>query len=299
MVSFQSTTSSSSSSLLVENREATAAAAYPAIAWAQAQPLPRPENEEKEQLEMTQQEGDNDAQSIPPDDKNSNPEFYGWEPTRYPDPSFDPLRCGIAYLTHQNGSESTDGPDHEALLLPNQTNASAIDSAGGSKFEYDATSATKAEKFDHLKLCDPDWVLGGVYLEQIASALADFSEQFSDPRSIQSAATTPIIPPPPGWDRRRHLLRSLKANATSGAEPMQREDNVDRDPVNSTRKGKPEESNKLVEDRSERVGLVVEAESDDDGTKAEEKKPHKKEKKGPAIPAIELAVATVRKVRIL
>lgn len=73
----------------------------------------------------------------------SDPQLQGWEPKQYPDPKSEPNRCGIAYLVNTNPL---------FLLDENETS---------------------------LRLCDPDWVLGGVYLEQIATSMADFRKRFS------------------------------------------------------------------------------------------------------------------------
>ena len=74
---------------------------------------------------------------------DSDPQLQGWEPKQYPDPKSEPNRCGIAYLVNTN-----------PLFLFDENEAS-------------------------LRLCDPDWVLGGVYLEQIATSMADFRKRFS------------------------------------------------------------------------------------------------------------------------
>lgn len=196
-----------------QNREASAV--YPAIAWAQASALHEDNSSD-----------DDDATSS----TNSNPQFYGWEPTLYPDPAQDSLRCGIAYLSgpdqqDQQGSLST---------LASATSAEQPTDATLHSFEF-ATSkkATSSPSFGHVKLCDPDWVLGGLYLEQIAAALANFSNQFSASRQLWNqqqrqrqrglvatlatdSATTDRLPQPP-----RHLLRSTPGSQLSATTSIQ------------------------------------------------------------------------------
>eukprot|EP00980_Cylindrotheca_fusiformis_P006854 scaffold1434_cov107-Cylindrotheca_fusiformis.AAC.4 len=59
----------------------------------------------------------------------------------YPNPNLDPQQCGIAYLLEDEKYGVTDNPS--------------------------------------LQLCDPDWVLGGVYLEEIALAMTNFMKNYS------------------------------------------------------------------------------------------------------------------------
>jgi hypothetical protein len=89
----------------------------------------------------------------------NNPQLYGWEPKLYPDPLMDSVRCGVAYLQNAEYSNSngTTGTPNAIVTTP-------------SSQEEDNTS---------LRLCDPDWVLGGMYLEELALALHSFSRKFS------------------------------------------------------------------------------------------------------------------------
>lgn len=68
----------------------------------------------------------------------------------YPDPKHEPHKCGIAYLLEDE--------------------------------QYGVSNAS-------LQLCDPDWVLGGVYLEEIAVAMINFMDNYSSPPvvSVDSA----------------------------------------------------------------------------------------------------------------
>ena len=103
-----------------------------------------------------------------------DPSMYGWTPDIYPNPLVNPMRCSIAYL------------QHPPLAVAQSNNTSTQ---------------------QQLRLCDPDWVLGGVFLERIAAALHNFSEVFgrdedgpwdvavgpSDRRRLSKTAT---LPPP-------------------------------------------------------------------------------------------------------
>jgi hypothetical protein len=72
----------------------------------------------------------------------SDPQTLGWEPNMYPDPKYEPHKCGIAYLL-----------EDKQYIINNES----------------------------LHLCDPDWVLGGVYLEEIAISMTSFMNNFSSP----------------------------------------------------------------------------------------------------------------------
>jgi hypothetical protein len=65
----------------------------------------------------------------------------------YPDPKLEPHKCGIAYLLEDE--------------------------------KYDVSNAS-------LQLCDPDWVLGGAYLEEIAVAMTNFMNNYSSPPGVKS-----------------------------------------------------------------------------------------------------------------
>jgi Zinc finger, C3HC4 type (RING finger) len=101
----------------------------------------------------------------------ANPQFYGWTPNVYPNPITHPSRCGIAYLHnpygHDNGSNDTISREIGDNGFPTGPSITEIkqDDADGP-----------------LRLCDPDWVLGGFHLEQVARALYNFSFYFGPGR---------------------------------------------------------------------------------------------------------------------
>jgi TPM domain len=94
------------------------------------------------------------AKSNRPSKINTNPSVYGWAPSQYPNPLHDPLHCAVAYI------------------LPHLTATTAARA-------NETTSAAATPSANTLRLCDPDWVLGGVFLEDVAAAMTNFSQRFS------------------------------------------------------------------------------------------------------------------------
>jgi hypothetical protein len=78
--------------------------------------------------------------------ENGSPVIFGWTPELYPHPIVNPLGCKIAHLSSLEAAEVSSYP---------------------------------------LRLCDPDWVLGGTYLEQIAQQLYNFSTVFAPDWDVQ------------------------------------------------------------------------------------------------------------------
>jgi hypothetical protein len=77
-----------------------------------------------------------------------------------------------------------------------------------------------------LRLCDPDWVLGGLYLENIARAMQNFSTTFTYPSSLSSVngRNDQGAQPPLAWGidrKRRHLSNSNHKNEASMYEDIQ------------------------------------------------------------------------------
>jgi hypothetical protein len=114
----------------------------------------------------TNNNSDNNEDDKSNSDSESNPSSYGWVPDVYPDPWIDPVRCGIAYLLQ---------PHPEGLPAEEERR-------GGLVFEDANNNATEPATRTSdlpLRLCDPDWVLGGTYLEEIAQKMQDFSNRFT------------------------------------------------------------------------------------------------------------------------
>lgn len=121
--------------------------------------------------------------SPPPAPPEDNPQLYGWEPSLYPDPLVDPVRCGVAYLPQQISPFDEDGSTASSsssvpLPLPseNETTTAAQAAPNNSISHSDSDDSNESS----LRLCDPDWVLGESYLEEIASALSNFSALYGD-----------------------------------------------------------------------------------------------------------------------
>jgi len=123
--------------------------------------------------------GMNDNNNNNDDDNSNNSDDYGWAPETYPDPWIDPVRCGIAFLT----VDELQNQKQQPLAITNQTSTNqdtSIDGNGNvNGRENDNADTGKEIAGAGLRLCDPDWVLGVVYLEQIAQKMHDFSDRFT------------------------------------------------------------------------------------------------------------------------
>jgi len=102
---------------------------------------------------------------------NRDPLSYGWVPEMYPDPRTDPVRCGIAYLLQQHPkslevTEAAAEEERRGGLVVSETKTAA-------------NSTTTRPSLSDTRLCDPDWVLGGAYLEKIAQKMKEVSERFT------------------------------------------------------------------------------------------------------------------------
>jgi hypothetical protein len=144
-------------------------------------------------------------QPQPPID--SNPQVYGWTPEIYPNPVLDPVRCSIAFL-------------------PEEQRAIAQHTLGRSDE-------------DPLRLCDPDWMLGGMYMEQIAFALRNFSAFFSQPDwDIAVASITDSNPANNGQlnsEYNGHGTGSSDSSSSSSAVPdPESSTNADSEPESPT-----------------------------------------------------------------
>lgn len=132
----------------------------------------RRDEEDDEPDEGNPQSDDGPESSDSSNILSTNPQIYGWTPEMYPNPLLDPVRCSIAFLPEEQQAImqrviNSDGADHEDIPEP-------------------------------LRLCDPDWMLGGMYMEQIAFALRNFSDFFSQPDwDVTIGSSTPPPPPPP------------------------------------------------------------------------------------------------------
>jgi hypothetical protein len=106
-----------------------------------------------------------------------NPSFYGWVPETYPNPLLDPIRCSIAYLrTSAALNGGIDNDDQQVLSLPPSEHPS-----NGTMSYAPLDGEASGPSLPRLRLCDPDWVLGTDYLQEIANALTNFSSVFGRP----------------------------------------------------------------------------------------------------------------------
>jgi len=126
-------------------------------------------------MRRNEEEEEDNSQSDPgPESSDSsnvlstNPQIYGWTTEMYPNPLLDPVRCSIAFL-----------PEEQQAIMQR-----VIHADGGEDEDVP----------DPLRLCDPDWMLGGMYMEQIAFALRNFSDFFSQPDwDVAIDSSTPPI----------------------------------------------------------------------------------------------------------
>lgn len=171
------------------------------------------------------------SQSSSPDSDETDSETFGWEPGQYPNPRENPQKCGIAYLLQD-----------EQFAQPDDTDNS-------------------------LQLCDPDWVLGGIYLEEIAVAMKSFVQTYSSP--------PPFAVPPPPVRRNRMLQQDDDGWEVEDAEYLENTPEMDPD----------EDESSADENLPNHAANLVASEAADALA-------------GPSAPFVELGIATVRKVRL-
>ena len=122
-------------------------------------------------------EDDDDARHHSHPQSPPNPTFYGWTPDVYPNPLIDPVRCAISGLV-----------DPRPVLDPYNAN---ITSSRGRTIDSDNENRNHHASHDDLHkhqqplyLCDPDWVLGGMVLEDLGVRLDNFSATYSLPSNL-------------------------------------------------------------------------------------------------------------------
>jgi len=182
------------------------------------------------------------AQSRPDgEDISDNPQIYGWTPDMYPNPLTDPVRCSIAFL-----------PEEQQAIRKqiNQYGTPPVIPKNQTTTKDQSVPDDDDNGLELLRLCDPDWMLGGMFMEQLAFALNNFSDFFSQP----------------DWDVGVGSLGKNNGKFAARGVSEQRKENTNR-----------------TSDR------VAEGGREDDPFVGENQNK----------PGIELAVATVRKVRIL
>lgn len=107
--------------------------------------------------------------------KNPNPAIYGWTPSTYPNPRLDPLRCGISYIVdgHRYAKMSQNNYEFSVQGSPTEDAVNGNESSPSFSHNNDMYESTP------LRLCDPDWMLGGLLLEEVAASMYNFSDIFS------------------------------------------------------------------------------------------------------------------------
>jgi len=144
---------------------------------------------------------------------NNNPAVYGWTPDAFPNPMTNPIRCAIAYLPQFMDHPPADS-SVTAMATNNNNNStqepSALNNARPtnipdngqmlSPLQLSPEQELQQQQEHPLRLCDPDWVLGGVYLEQVAFAMQNFTQVFGKPATHDENSNNDNggIEPPPG-----------------------------------------------------------------------------------------------------
>lgn len=127
---------------------------------------------------IEQEDGYVDEQGVLQQHGNANPAIYGWTPSTYPNPRLDPLRCGISYIVdaHRHANSMSDNNyEYEVQGLP----LGDILNGNESSIPFSSLNNHIGESSPPLRLCDPDWMLGGLLLEEVAASMYNFSDIFS------------------------------------------------------------------------------------------------------------------------
>jgi TPM domain len=208
--------------------------------------------------------------SSPP--HHANPSVFGWTPEQYPNPLEDPNRCAVAYILPHLRRDS-------ALAVSSMVDVMAPPDATTRR-----NGTTEVNPF--LRLCDPDWVLGGVYLEDVATAMSNFSNIFSTtpPNSHQEGDWEVQVGP-----SMRRSLRSdvyaARARATKDTAAIIQDNGLAAAGGDTSFRVRAEERN----EQGDATGAAARSSSWMEWRNG----------KNPAVvPTIELAVATVRKMNL-
>ena len=181
---------------------------------------------------------------------NSDPQTLGWTPNMYPDPKIEPHKCGIAYLVETN-----------------------------SYYFQQASSSSS-----NLRLCDPDWVLGGVYLDQISISMADFRRQFSSYYNNNNFSGDDFLQQQQQQQQAESYGQFFSVEEESTANTAKDDDDYTKELLNNDKKGTVVVNNN--NDNSGDMAVVEEEGAQDDTSFVIDE------------PVVELAVATVRKMNV-
>ncbi|KAG7373894.1 TPM domain containing protein [Nitzschia inconspicua] len=223
----------------------------------------------------------------------NNREMYGWQPDMYPDPIVDPVQCGIDYLlpTPAGGeSRGTDGPFSSRGNATTSTTSIDGDERTVDGAIDSSISPPPPQSQQPLRLCDPDWVLGGMYLEEIANAMLNFSDHFSHPTAPSSGHTYN------DWKFHRQLVPVVTAKRTTRKQHKTRR--LGQSSTPKSRKG--EEQND--KDSDDTANFDIEAASSDNPEQQQQRQNNDDDNNNNnnnyERPGISLAVATVRKMNV-
>eukprot|EP00536_Pseudo-nitzschia_multiseries_P004926 jgi/Psemu1/323669/estExt_fgenesh1_pg.C_870014 len=116
------------------------------------EPESEPEREREESSDRDN-ENENDSEQEDEDEETA------------PTPTATMNEPAEEFQNHRSGSEAEE-----------ERRGGLAATSGGNEYDNEYDNAHR----QRLRLCDPDWVLGGVYLEQIAQKMHDFSDRFGD-----------------------------------------------------------------------------------------------------------------------
>lgn len=286
-----------------------------------------------------------DGNSDDASDDSNDPQNYGWEPLSYPNPIQDPIRCGIAYL----GSASSDHKDARnansnltptiatpppgPMLQPNNNNNNITGTTNATIYASNAVNNTDNHSQErqqnfinhpwnssitaNMLLCDPDWVLGGLYLEEIALALFNFSDRYGKPPAVSSSDSSSKSSSPSSsqqslaWDLFHRQLRATPATTQTDAQaptsiiasmstphPLFLRRQLQGDIITEP-PGKKSSSSPSSSSTDQEIILDIEPSSKDKDSSSNPSPVTHHSKVITQRPTVEVAVATVRKVSVL
>lgn len=220
---------------------------------------------------------------------SKNPAIYGWTPNQYPNPIVDPVHCAVSYiLPHLQQQQQPSPPginDEVTAVTTSSTN-------------FINTNTTINSKNDVvLRLCDPDWVLGGIYLEDVAMALYNFSTLFGSQNRYENRMDEQS-------DNNEDVTAS-KSSTSSVSDTMESQGAQNNDRVTDSQSPREEDWNVEVgpsnrRRRSLRSDVYLSSTSTliQDNNDALYRRRTESSTTTSDTPRIELAVATVRKMNI-
>jgi TPM domain len=244
----------------------------------------------------------------------ANPSVYGWTPGQYPNPLHDPTRCAVAYILPHLRMDNAFTTNNADSLVP--VSASLTDSSNShpSSSNHTTTPSSDVVGNTYLRLCDPDWVLGGVYLEDVATAMSNFSNLFSrnqqettlGPGGEESSNSNPngkdeewdVEVGPSTRRLRSDVITSSShviAHSTQDAAAIINENNFGT-AIDSSFRVRAEERDES--DTPDAHGSTSGGTSSASSSKFMGNNNRRKNKNNIMVPTIELAVATVRKMNL-